>query len=86
MFGDGPTIPYEGKGDIYVTFKTNEVMIILNVLYLHDLKTNILSLGKLDDQGCKTILSSGFLTVHDNFGTLMTKTRGNMYQLKINMN
>ena len=57
-------------------------MIIPNVLHLLDLKTNILSLGKLDDQGCKTILNSSFLTVHDKFGRLMTKTkktRGNMY-------
>ena len=81
-FNDGSTIPYEGKGNIYVTFKTSEVMIILNILYLLDSKTNILSLGKLDDQGCKTILSSCFLTVHDKFGRLLTKTKktiGNMY-------
>ena len=42
-FGDGSTIPYEGKGDISVTLKTGEVLIIPNVLYLPDLKTNILS-------------------------------------------
>ena len=66
-FGDGSTIVYEGKGNVYVTFKTSEIMIILNVLYLPDLKTNILSLRKLDDQGCKTILRNGFLMVHDKF-------------------
>ena len=88
-FGDGSTIPYEGKGNISVTLKTGEVLIIPNVLYLSDLKTNILSLGKLDDQGCKTILSSGFLTVHDKCGRLLTKTHktsGNMYKMKININ
>ena len=50
-FGDGSTIPYEGKDNVSVTFKTREVLIILNVLYLPNLKTYILSLGKLDDQG-----------------------------------
>ena len=88
-FDDGSTIPYEGKGNISVTLKTGEVLIIPNALYLPDLKTNILSLGKLDDQGCKTILSSGFLTVHDKFGRLLTKTKktsGNMYKMKININ
>ena len=64
-FGDGSMIPYQSKGNIYVTLKTGEVLIILNVLYLLELKTNILSLEKLDDQGCKTFLNSGFLTVHD---------------------
>ena len=88
-FGDGSTIPYEGKGNDSVTFKTGEILIIPNVLYLLDLKTNILSLGKLDDQGCKTILSSGFLAIHDKFSILLTKTKKtfrNMYKLKININ
>ena len=64
-------------------------MIIPNVLYLPDLKANILSLGKLDDQGCETFLSSSFLTINDKSGRLLTKTKktsGNMYKLKININ
>ena len=89
QFEDGSTIPYESKGNISVTFKNREVLIIPNILYLPDLKTNILSLGKLDDQGCKTILNSSFLTVHEKFGRLLTKTKktlGYMYKLKININ
>ena len=77
------------EGDISVTLKTGEVLTIPNVLYLPDLKTNILSLGKLDEQGCKTFLSSGFLTVHDKSGRLLTKTKktlGNMYKMMININ
>ena len=88
-FSDESTIPYEGKGNVSITFKISEVLIILNVLYLPELKTNILSLGKLDDQSCKTFLRSGFLTIHDKFGRLLTKTKktsGNMYKLKININ
>ena len=88
-FGDGSTIPYEDKNSVSITFKIGKVMIIPNVLYLLDLKTNILSLRNLDDQGCKTILISGFHTVHDKFGRLLTKTKkisGNMYKLKININ
>ena len=88
-FGDGSMIPYKGKGNVSVTFKTGEVLIIPNVLYLLDLKTNILSLGKLNNQGCKTILNSGFLTIRDKFGRLLTKTKktsGSMYKMKININ
>ena len=89
-FGDGSTIPNcEGKGNISITLKNGKILIIQNVLYLLDLKTNILSLGKLDDQGCKTSLSNGFLTVHDKAGRLLTKTKktlGNMYKMKIDIN
>ena len=88
-FGDGSTIPHEGKGNIYVTLTNGEILLIHNVLYLPDLKTNILSLGKLDDQSCKTSLSSGFLTIRDKAGGLLTKmkkTSGNMYEMKIDIN
>ena len=88
-FGDGSTIPYEGKGNISVTLRNGEILLIQNVLYLIDLKTNILSLGKLDDQGCKTSLSNGFLTIHDRAGRLLTKTKqtsGNMYKMQIDIN
>ena len=88
-FGDGSTIPFEGKGNINVTLKNGEILLIQNVLYLPDLKTNILSLEKLDDQGCKTSLSNGFLTIHDRAGRLLTKTKktsGNMYKMKIDIN
>ena len=87
-FGDGSTIPYEGKGDISVTLKNGEILLIRNVLYLPDLKTNILSLGKLDDQGCITFLCNGFLTIHDRGGRLLTKTKKtsrNMYKMKIDI-
>ena len=88
-FGDGSTIPYEVKGNIYVTLKNGEILLIQNVLYLPDLNTNILSLRKLDDQGCKTSLSNGFLTIHDRAGRLLTKTKktsGNMYKMNIDIN
>ena len=81
-FGDGSSIKYEGRGTIIVMCKNGEEIELKGVLYLPRLKTNILSLGKLDDQGCKTSLSEGYLTIRDRKGKLLTKTkktRGNMY-------
>ena len=85
-FGDGSSIKYEGRGTIIVICKNGEEIELKGVLYLPKLKTNILSLGKLDDQGCKTSLSEGYLTIRDKKGKLLTKTkktRGNMYQIKL---
>ena len=51
-------------------------MIFENILYIPKLKTNILSLGKLDSQGCDIRLRDGFLTLYDGQGRLLTKTDG----------
>ena len=85
-FRDGSSIKYEGRGTIIVVCKNGEEIELEGVLYLPRLKINFLSLGKLDDQGCKTSLSEGYLTIHDKKGKLLTKTkktRGNMYQIRL---
>ena len=85
-FGDGSFIKYEGRGVIIVLCKNGEEMELEGVLYLQDLKTNILSLRKLNDQGCRTSFSEGYLTTRDKKGKLLTKTkktRGNMYQMRL---
>ena len=85
-FGDGSSIKYEGRGTINVICKNDEEIELKGVLYLPKLKTNILSVGKIDDQGCETSLSGGYLTIRDKKGKLLTKTkktRGNMYQIKL---
>ncbi|XP_078437675.1 uncharacterized protein LOC144708301 [Wolffia australiana] len=87
-FGDGSSIKYEGKGDVLVNCKNGELMRFVNVLFVPNLKTNILSLGKLDDQGCETNLKNGYLTIHDKKGRQLTKTHktsGNMYMMKLDV-
>ena len=74
-FGDGSFIKYEGRGVIIILCKNGEEMELEGVIYLPDLKNNILSLGKLDDQGCRTSLSEGYLTIRDKKGKLLTKTK-----------
>ena len=84
-FGDDSFIKYEG-GVIIVPCKNGEEMALEEVLYLQDLKTNILSPGKLDDQGCRTSLSEGYLTIRDKKGKLLTKTKktqGDMYHMRL---
>ena len=85
-FGDGSFIKYKGRGTIIVVCKNSEEIQLEGVLHLPRLKTNILSLGKLDDQGRKTSLSEGYLTICDRKGKLLTKTkktRENMYQMRL---
>ena len=74
-FGDGSSIKYEGRGTIIVMCKNGEEIELKGVLYLPKLKTNILSLGKLDDQGCNTSLSEGYLTIHDKRENFLPRHR-----------
>ncbi|XP_078427941.1 uncharacterized protein LOC144700313 [Wolffia australiana] len=64
-FGDGSSIKFEGKGSIYVHCSDGAELKLEGVLYVPDLRANILSLGKLDDAGFKSSLSGGFLTIID---------------------
>ena len=87
-FGDGSSIRYEVKGEVHVDCSNVEHMIFENIFYIRKLKTNVLSLGKLDSQGCDIRLRDDFLTLHDGQGRLLTKTpktKENMYILKLNI-
>ena len=87
-FGDGFSIRYEGKEEVHVDCTNGEQMIVENVHYIPKLNANILSLGKLDSQGCDIRLRDGFLTLHNGQGKLLTKnpkTRGNMYHSMLNV-
>ena len=50
-FGDESSIAFEGKGSIIVNYSNGEELKLEGVLFVPTLKVNILSLGKLDDDG-----------------------------------
>ena len=60
-FGDGYLIRYEVKGKVHIYCTDSERMIFDNIFYIPKSKTNILSLGKLDSQGCGICLKMIFL-------------------------
>ena len=56
------------------------------VLFVPSLKVNILSLGKLDEDGFTSTLAGGVLSIFDNEGKQLArilKTNGSMYLLKL---
>ena len=50
-FGDESSIAFEGKGSVIVNYSNGEELKLGGVLFVLTLKVNILSLGKLDDDG-----------------------------------
>jgi len=50
-FGDCSMLKVMGKGDIKIKTKNGFVDTISNVLYVPELKSNLLSVGKLEEKG-----------------------------------
>ncbi|KAB5556912.1 hypothetical protein DKX38_007821 [Salix brachista] len=55
-FGDGSTVKIQGRGSVLLEDFTGEHRILTNVYYIPMLKSNIISLGQLDENGCKVVI------------------------------
>jgi hypothetical protein len=56
------------------------------VYFIPKLRSNIVSLGQLDEEGCKSVLNRGFLSVFDRSGELLARalrTRNRLYALNL---
>ena len=87
-FGDGSTTKIGGRGWIMLQCQDGGQMRLDNVLYVPELKANILSLGQFDEHGCRILMEGGFLTIYDQHGRLLVKvkkTLSRLYLLKLNL-
>jgi hypothetical protein len=64
-FGDGSLVEIEGRDIVEFTGKTGDAVRLVGVLYILRLKNNIISLGQLDERGCKVEIEKGLLRVWD---------------------
>lgn len=80
-FGDGSIVVIEGKGTIYLKCKTGEEKLLKDVYYIPSLCNNIISLGKLAEDGNKVIMNGVHLWVYDNEGRLIMKVRKSFNRL-----
>ena len=59
-----------------------------NVLYVPELKYDILSLSQFDEHGCPILMKGSFLTIYDQCGRVLVKvkkTPSKLYLLKLNL-
>jgi hypothetical protein len=64
-FGDCSTVNAMRKGDIEIRTKNGFVEIISNVLYVSDLKSNLLSASQLQDNGYVITIQNGVCEIYD---------------------
>nr|ABW74585.1 pol polyprotein [Boechera divaricarpa] len=72
-FGDGSCVDIGGKGSILFQGKTGEQQLVIDIYYIPDLKSNILSLGQATEFGCDVRIRHDYLTLHDPHGRLLVK-------------
>ena len=85
-FGDNSRVEIKGRGSVVVLRQDGQRLSFGNVLFVPKLCANILSLGRLDEEGCKMTMFGGRLTIHDWDGALLAevhRTEGRLYLLKL---
>jgi hypothetical protein len=64
-FGNGSIVEIYGKGSVLFECQNGEHRILTEVYYIPRLRSNIISIGQLDEYGCKTLVEDGFMTLWD---------------------
>ncbi|GJU12028.1 zinc finger, CCHC-type containing protein [Tanacetum coccineum] len=85
-FGDGSYVEIKGRGSILLECKNKEQRIIPNVYYIPNLKSNILSLGQLTENGCKIIMQNNLLLLHGQDQKLLMRverSRNRLYKINL---
>ncbi|XBI71622.1 hypothetical protein VPH35_065793 [Triticum aestivum] len=85
-FGDGSVVQIEGRGTVAFGTKRGAQRALTDVYYIPRLKSSVVSLGQLDENGCDINVHHGILSVHDRRGNLIIKVKrssNRLYKLHI---
>ena len=64
-FGDNSKVSVMGKGSVRIHSKEKSDQIISNVFFVPDLKTNLLSVGQLQEKGYEIFIKDGVCRIQD---------------------
>lgn len=65
-FGDGLKVEIRGIGAVTITGKSHDHQVLTEVYYIPALKCNIVSLGQLEDGGCRVEIDNGAMEVFEH--------------------
>jgi hypothetical protein len=74
-FGDGSIVEICGKGSVLFECPNSEHQILTEVYYIPCLRSNIISIGQLDEYGCKTLVKDGFMTLWDRARKVLARVK-----------
>jgi len=70
-FGDGSRVEIQGVGSVVIQDRQHGHKVLTDVYYIPQLKSNIISLGQLEEKGFKYLGENGRLRVFDQAQTLL---------------
>lgn len=74
-FGDASIVNLCGCGSVLFKCLSGEHKVLTYVYYLPQLKSNIISLGQLDENGCKSVIDDGILSIFDRQKQLLVRVK-----------
>jgi transposase InsO family protein len=87
-FGDGSLVNIEGIGSVVLQTKKEGHKVLTDVYYIPKLRSNIVSLGQLEEGGCKVVLEDGFCKVYDAERLLLARAprvKNRLYLLNLHL-
>ena len=75
LFGDGSMTEIEGSGTIVFSCKNGEHRVLTRVYYLPRLTANIISLGQLEEAGCRIVIDRGVLSIFEQGRKLLARVK-----------
>lgn len=87
-FGDDSVVEICSKGAVMYQCKNQEHRVLTEVYYIPRLRSNIISLGQLDESGYKIVIEGGELCIFDRERLLLARvlrSRNRLYTLALNL-
>lgn len=87
-FGDGSLVDIEGIGSVVLQTRKKGHKVLTKVYYIPKLKSNIVSLGQLEEGGCRVVLENGYCNIYDIEQSLLASARqvsNRLYLLKLHL-
>jgi hypothetical protein len=85
-FGDGSVAEIEKSGTIIFSCKNGEHRVLTGVYYLPRLTANIISVGQLDESGCRILIEEGILHIYEPGRKLLahvSRSSSRLYTLEL---
>lgn len=80
-FGDGSTVDIQGRGSIALKCKDGQERTLNEVYFIPNLRSNIISVGQLTEDGSKVVIKGDFMWVYDKEEKLLMKIKKSQNRL-----